>query len=118
MVNRPWSVLNQSSSLRQDEGSGPKVSSAKFEGDGRGRLYHSRRAISLTLSTEGKKTNRMMTWLAWLVIALALLVIVLNLWMIWQRVSDATRMPAEPSMLVEHATKHQPQAAHVPPTIL
>ncbi len=60
----------------------------------------------------------MMTWLAWLAIALALLVIVLNLWMMWQRVSHATRMPAEPSTLVEHAAKHQPEAEYVPPTIL
>ena len=61
----------------------------------------------------------MVTWLAWLIIALVLLVVVLNLWMMWQRVSDATRMPEEPSStLVEHAAKHQSQAAHVPPTIL
>ena len=61
----------------------------------------------------------MVTWLAWLVIALVLLVIVLNLWMMWQRVSDATRVPAEPSStLVEHAAEPQPEDEHVPPTIL
>ena len=61
----------------------------------------------------------MMTWLAWLVIAVVLLVVVLNLWMMWQRISDATRMPAEPSStLVDYAAKHQPQAEHVPSTIL
>jgi hypothetical protein len=94
------------------------VSSAKFEGDGRGRLYHSRRAISLTLSTEGKKTNRMMTWLAWLVIALALLVIVLNLWMIWQRVSDATPRPAEPETLGEGSSEANPEGEPALPDVL
>ena len=89
-------VLNQSSAHRQDKGSRPYDEPRRVEGgDGR-RNVSFRWTISFTLSIEGKKTNRMMTWLAWLVIALVLVVIVLNLWMMWQRVSDAARRPAGP----------------------
>ena len=70
------------------------------------------------MSTEGKKTNRMLTWLAWLVIALVLVVIVLNLWMMWQRLSDATRMPVDSEVQVANLSKGQAEAEHVPPTIL
>jgi hypothetical protein len=60
----------------------------------------------------------MVTWLAWIVIALALLVIVLNLWMMWQRLSDATRMDADSDERADDLSKGQPEAAYAPPTVL
>ena len=60
----------------------------------------------------------MMTWLAWLVIALALLVIVLNLWMMWQRLSDAARRSADSDTQAHYLSEHQPEAEHAPPIVL
>ncbi len=60
----------------------------------------------------------MVTWLAWLVIALALLVIVLNLWMMWQRLSDATRVDADSDAQADDLSKGQPGAAHASASVL
>jgi hypothetical protein len=60
----------------------------------------------------------MVIWLAWLVIALALLVIVLNLWMIWQRVSGATPRPAEPETLEEGSSEANPEGEPALPDVL
>jgi hypothetical protein len=60
----------------------------------------------------------MVTWLAWLVIAVALLVIVLNLWMMWQRVSDATRRPAEPEARRKSSSEGNPEGEPVPADVL
>ena len=61
----------------------------------------------------------MMTWLAWLVVALATLVAAVNLWMTWQRLSDAYRRPAEPEAPEEDPSERQPEAEHNdPPAVL
>ncbi len=65
-----------------------------------------------------RRVAGIVTWLAWLVIALALLVIVLNLWMMWQRVSDATRRPAEPEALEESSSEGNPEGEPVLPDVL
>jgi hypothetical protein len=65
-----------------------------------------------------RRAAGMVTWLAWLVIALALLVIVLNLWMTWQRLSDAYRRPAEPETWEEYPSGRQPEGEHIPPAVL
>jgi hypothetical protein len=70
---------------------------------------------------EGRPRSRvagMVTWLAWIVISLALLVIVLNLWMMWQRVSDATQRPAEPEALGEFLSAGNPKDEPVLPDVL
>ncbi len=43
-----------------------------------------------------------MIWLAWFMLALEVLVIALSLWMMWVRISEASRAPADPSSAVEH----------------
>src|SRR3712207_8359472 len=60
----------------------------------------------------------MMTWLAWLVIALATLVAAVNLWITWQRLSDAYRRPAETEAPAENPSEGQAKVEHVPPAVL
>lgn len=61
----------------------------------------------------------MMTWIAWVVIALAALVTAVNAWMTWQRLADASRRPAEPGDLEEYPLGRRSKAKHhEPPGIL
>jgi hypothetical protein len=61
----------------------------------------------------------MMTWLAWMAIALATLVAAVNLWMTWQRLSDAYRRPAEAETQEELPSEGQSEAEHDdPPAVL
>ena len=53
-----------------------------------------------------------MTWLAWSVIALAVLVTALNAWMTWQRLADASRMPAEREHSRGFSSRRRPKAGH------
>jgi hypothetical protein len=43
-----------------------------------------------------------MIWVVWFVLALEVLVIALNVWMIWVRIVEASREPADPFSAVEH----------------
>ncbi len=61
----------------------------------------------------------MMTWLAWMAIVLATLVGAVNLWMTWQRLSDAYRRPAEAETPEELPPESQPEVEHDdPPAVL
>ena len=53
-----------------------------------------------------------MTWLAWSVIALAILVTALNAWMTWQRLADASRMPTERVGLQDRSSGRRSKAEH------
>jgi hypothetical protein len=59
-----------------------------------------------------------MTWLAWSVIALAILVTVLNAWMTWQRLADASRSPAEPGGLRGRSSGRRSKVEHGTPGVL
>jgi hypothetical protein len=43
-----------------------------------------------------------MIWVAWFMLALESLVVALSMWMMWVRISEASRAPADPSSVVEH----------------
>ena len=62
----------------------------------------------------------MVTWLAWMAIALATLVAAVSLWVTWQRLSDAYRRPAEAATPEEFASEGQPEVEHddLPPLVL
>ncbi len=83
-----------------------------------GCIIYTDRCCSFSAGAAEEKRADMVTWLAWLVIALALLVIVLNLWMMWQRLSDATRMDADSEEQADYLSKGQPEAAQAPPSVL
>lgn len=70
-------------------------------------------------TAEEESGRHEMTWLAWSAIALAALVTVLNAWMTWQRLADASRRPAEPGNLEEYPLGRRSKAKHhEPPSIL
>jgi hypothetical protein len=57
-----------------------------------------------------------MMWVAYLMLALEILVIVLGLLMMWVMMSEAFRASVDPSSPVEHPTEHSPaQALEYPP---
>jgi hypothetical protein len=60
----------------------------------------------------------MVTWLAWLSIALALLVTAINLWIMWVQFSAASRRPAEPGPPAEHPLERRSEAEHEPHILL
>jgi hypothetical protein len=49
-----------------------------------------------------------MIWFAWFMLALEVLVIALGLWMMWEKIADASREPTDPFSLVEHPPEHPP----------
>src|SRR3712207_6496768 len=59
-----------------------------------------------------------MIWLAWCMLSLESLVIVLSGWMMWVRIAEASRVPADPFSGVEHpperplaqSPEHPPEA--------
>jgi hypothetical protein len=59
----------------------------------------------------------MVTWLAWMAIALATLVGAVSLWMTWQRLSDVYRRPAEAETSEELPSEGQPEAEHDDPPL-
>jgi hypothetical protein len=62
----------------------------------------------------------MVTWLAWMAIALATLVATVSLWITWQRLSDTYRRPAEAGTPEEVPSEGQPEVGHddPPPAVL
>ena len=57
-----------------------------------------------------------MIWVVWFVLALEVLVIALNVWMIWVRIVEASREPADPFSAVEHPPERPPaQSPEHPP---
>ena len=61
----------------------------------------------------------MVTWLAWMAIALATLVAAVSLWITWQRLSDAYGRPAEAATPEELPSEGQPEVEHDdPPAVL
>ena len=59
---------------------------------------------------------REMIWVAWFMLSLESLVIVVSLWMMWVRIAEASREPADPFSPVDHPPKHPPaqRLAHPP----
>jgi hypothetical protein len=49
-----------------------------------------------------------MSWLTWFILALESLVIALGLWMMWVRISEASREPTDPFSVVEYPPKRPP----------
>jgi hypothetical protein len=49
-----------------------------------------------------------MIWLAWFVLALEVLVIALGSWMMWVRIAEASKEPADPFSPVSHPPEHTP----------
>ncbi len=57
-----------------------------------------------------------MIWLAWCMLGLESLVIVLSGWMMWVRIAEASREPADPFSAVEHPPERPPaQSPEHPP---
>ena len=59
-----------------------------------------------------------MIWLAWCMLALESLVVAISLWMMWVRIAEASREPADPFSLADrpperppvHSLEHPPEA--------
>jgi hypothetical protein len=59
-----------------------------------------------------------MSWLTWFILALESLVIALGLWMMWVRISEASREPTDPFSPVDHPPKRPPaQSLEHPPEV-
>src|SRR3712207_3395901 len=57
-----------------------------------------------------------MIWVAWFMLSLESLVIVVSLWMMWVRIAEASREPADPFSAVEHPPERPPaQSPEHPP---
>lgn len=56
-----------------------------------------------------------MIWVAWFMLALESLVIAVSLWMMWVRISEAARAPADPFSAVEHTPERPPAQPLEPP---
>ncbi len=63
-----------------------------------------------------------MIWVAWFMLSLESLVIIVSVWMMWVRISEASRAPPDPFSLVEHPPErplaqwleHPPEATDEP----
>jgi hypothetical protein len=59
-----------------------------------------------------------MIWVAWCMLSLESLVIVVSLWMMWVRISEASRAPTDPFSPVDHPPKRPPaQPLEHPPEV-
>ncbi len=55
-----------------------------------------------------------MIWLAWCMLALESLVIAIGLWIMWVRIAEASREPADPFSPVDHPPEHPPEVRDDP----